>query len=109
MHVTSPRRPGRPGASPSRPYGYRQAQDAKGKTSDALRGGDAESAAEFYNQVGDVLGAAMNAAPQSMAEEMSYESELLRDLARRAIVDDASRVAKFTDADRARKGRKRGR
>jgi hypothetical protein len=43
-----------------------------------------------------------------MAEEMSDESELLRDLARRAIVDDAPRVAKFTDADRARKGRKRG-
>jgi hypothetical protein len=51
--------------------GDRQAQDAKRKTSDALRRGDAESAAEFYNQVGDVLGAAMSAAPQSMAEEMS--------------------------------------
>jgi hypothetical protein len=44
-----------------------------------------------------------------MAAELSDESVLLRDLARRAIVDDASRVAKFNDADRARKGRKRGR
>jgi hypothetical protein len=44
-----------------------------------------------------------------MAADMSEETDLLRDLADRAIVDSASRVAKLTDADRARKGRKRGR
>jgi len=84
-------------------------QDAKRKASDALRRGDSASAARFYGEAGDVMSAAMSAAPPGMAEEMSDASELLRDLARRAIVDDASRVAKFTDADRARKGRQRGR
>jgi hypothetical protein len=88
---------------------YQQAQDAKRKASDALRRGDSASAARFYGEAGDVMSAAMSAAPPGVAEEMSDASELLRDLARRAIVDDASRVAKFTDADRARKGRQRGR
>ncbi len=88
---------------------YQQAQESKRKASDALRRGDSANAAELYGEAGDVLGAAMSAAPQAMAAEMSDESDLLRELARRAIVDDASRVAKFTDADRARKGRKRGR
>ena len=84
---------------------YQQAQDAKRKASDALRDGDAASAARFYGEAGDVLSAAMSAAPQAMAEEISDESALLRDLARRAIVDDTSRVAKFTDAiERGRGG-----
>jgi len=88
---------------------YQQAQDAKRKASDALRAGDTRGAAQLYEDAGDVLSAAVSAAPQAMAAELSDESVLLRDLARRAIVDDASRVAKFNDADRARKGRKRGR
>jgi len=84
---------------------YQQAQDAKRKASDALRDGDAASAARFYGEAGDVLSAAMSAPPQAMAEEISDESALLRDLARRAIVDDTSRVAKFTDAiERGRGG-----
>ena len=71
MHVNvapATRPPGRiPVPTVRSELGDRQAQDAKRKTSDALRRGDAESAAELYNQVGDVLGAAMSAAPQSMA------------------------------------------
>ena len=84
---------------------YQQAQDAKRKASDALRAGDSAGAARLYADAGDVL----SAAPPAMAADMSQETDLLRDLADRAIVDRASRVAKFTDADRARKGRKRGR
>ena len=49
------------------------------------------------------------AAPPEMAEEMADEAELLHGLAQRAVVNDASRVGKYSDADRARKGRKRGR
>ena len=88
---------------------YQQAQDAKRKASDALRAGDSAGAARLYADAGDVLSAAASAAPPAMAADISEETDLLRDLADRAIVDDASRVAKFTDADRARKGRKRGR
>ena len=88
---------------------YQQAQDAKRKASDALRAGDSGGAARLYADAGDVLSAAASAAPSAMAADMSEETDLLRDLADRAIVDSASRVAKFTDADRARKGRKRGR
>ncbi len=57
----------------------------------------------------DVLGSAMRAASPAVAADMAEESELLRSLADRAIFDDASRGAKFNDADRARKGRKRRR
>jgi len=74
-----------------------------------LRPGDSAGAARLYADAGDVLSAAASAAPPAMAADIAEETDLLRDLADRAIVDSASRVAKFTDADRARKGRKRGR
>ncbi len=88
---------------------YQRAQEAKRKASDALRAGDSSRAARLYGEAGDVMSVAMSAAPPEMAAEMSEETDLLRDLAHRAVADDASRVAKFTDADRARKGRKRRR
>jgi Uncharacterized protein containing a von Willebrand factor type A (vWA) domain len=87
---------------------YQQAQDAKRKASDALRAGDSAGAARLYADAGDVLSAAASAAPPAMAADMSQETDLLRDLADRAIVDDASRVAKFTDADRAQEGAQAG-
>jgi hypothetical protein len=40
---------------------------------------------------------------------MYAEAELLRDLAQRAKVEDGVRLSKFTEADRHRKARKRGR
>ncbi len=88
---------------------YQQAQEAKRRAADALRRGDPAAAARMYGEAGDALGSAMQAAPPAMAADMAEEGELLRDLKRRAMCDDASRVAKFSDADRARKGRKRGR
>jgi Ca-activated chloride channel family protein len=88
---------------------YQQAQDAKRKASDALRAGDATGAARLYGEAGSVLSAAGAAAPPEMAADLSEESALLRELAGRAMADDASRVVKFSDADSARKGRKRGR
>lgn len=88
---------------------FQQTQDAKRRASEALRRGETDEAARMFGEAGDVLGSAMQAAPPAMAADMAEESELLRSLADRAIFDDASRVAKFNDADRARKGRKRGR
>jgi len=88
---------------------YQRAQDAKRRASDALRAGDSGRAARLYGDAGDVMSVAMSAAPPDMAAEMGEETALLRNLAHRAVADDPSRVAKFTDADRARKGRKRGR
>jgi hypothetical protein len=43
-----------------------------------------------------------------MAAEMQEEADLLADLSQRAPIDDSRRVAKFTEADRHRKGRRRG-
>ena len=88
---------------------YQQAQDSKRRASEALRGGDAETAARMYGEAGDALSSALPAAPPAVAEDMQGEAELLQHLAERAIFDDASRVAKFSEADRARKARKRGR
>jgi Ca-activated chloride channel family protein len=88
---------------------YQQAQDAKRKASDALRAGDATGAARLYGEAGSVLSAAATGAPPELAADLSEESELLSELAGRAMADEASRVAKFSDADSARKGRQRGR
>jgi Ca-activated chloride channel family protein len=88
---------------------YQQAQDAKRRASEALRADDALGAARLYADAGDALAAAAAAAPAAMASELSEETELLRSLAHRAIVDDASRVAKFSEADLALKHRNRGR
>lgn len=88
---------------------YQQAQDAKRRAADALRCADPAEAAGLYAEAGERLDVAACAAPPALAAEMAEETALLRDLAQRAVRDDASRVAKFSDADRAFKARKRGR
>jgi len=44
-----------------------------------------------------------------MADELAEEASLLSDLSARATYDDPSRMAKFSEADRNLKERKRGR
>jgi hypothetical protein len=55
------------------------------------------------------MDAQLAAAPPQMADELLEEARLLRELSDRAMTDNASRVAKLTEADRHRKERKRGR
>ncbi len=88
---------------------YQRAQDTKRHAADRLRAHDGAGAAQLYKDAGDALDIAACSVPESMAGELAEETALLRDLARRAMEDDASRVAKFSDADRAFKARKRGR
>jgi hypothetical protein len=44
-----------------------------------------------------------------MVDDVSGEARLLQSLAARAMEEDPSRIAKFTEADRHLKQRKRGR
>jgi Ca-activated chloride channel family protein len=88
---------------------FQQAQSAKRQAAEALRRGDVDAAAALYGAArADMIGVAA-CAPAEAQPEIYAEAELLRDLAERAKVDDAARLSKFTEADRHRKARKRGR
>jgi len=88
---------------------FQKAQRDKGAAADRLRSGDASSASRLYKEAGQRLEAAGAEAPDPIREEIAREARLLADLGERALWEDASRVAKFTDADRHMKARKRGR
>lgn len=88
---------------------FQEAQRGKAEAAEALRDGDAGAAAARYEALAGELELAAYAAPADAVADMGAEVELLRDLSRRAQVEDARRLSKFTEADRHLKARKRGR
>jgi len=87
---------------------FQSAQRAKREAAEALRRGDASMAAGLYDSAGSALRDFGPMAAPDMCAEMEAEADLLSDLSRRASHDDPRRVAKFTEADRHRKARRRG-
>jgi len=87
---------------------FQSAQRAKREAAEALRDGDIAMASVRYGEAGEALADFAPQAAPSMAAEMQAEAELLSDLSLRAVDDDPRRVAKFTEADRHRKARRRG-
>jgi Ca-activated chloride channel homolog len=88
---------------------FQAAQRAKREAADALRRGDTAAATRAYGKASRAIGDAAAAAPPPLAAELRGEAALMLDLADRASWDDANRLAKFTEADRHRKNRRRGR
>jgi Ca-activated chloride channel family protein len=87
---------------------FQHAQRAKREAADALRAGDVEGASRRYHQAAVDLNAFRAMAAPAMADELAGEARLMADLAERARHDDSSRMAKFTEADRHLKERRRG-
>ncbi len=87
---------------------FQSAQRAKRDAAEALRRGDTSMARSLYDSAGSALRDFGPLAAPAMASEMEAEAQLLADLSRRAETDDSRRVAKFTEADRHRKARRRG-
>ena len=79
---------------------FQQAQRDKQAATDALRAGDAPAAAAMYASAAQTLGGYAD-------EEMQAEADVLLDLSVRAQHDDRARTAKFSEADRHRKSRRR--
>ncbi len=88
---------------------FQRAQRAKKEAADAIRSGDADAASRLYGEAGRALEDFKPMAAPAMASEIAEEADLLRNLAHRALNDDPSRTAKFTEMDRHHKERKRGR
>ena len=88
---------------------FQSAQRAKREAAEALRRGDAGMARRLYDEAGSALADFGPMAAPAMASEMEAEAQLLADLSLRSGTDDPRRVAKFTEADRHRKARRRGR
>ena len=78
---------------------FQQAQRDKQAATDALRAGDAPAAAQMYASAAEALGGYADA-------ELQEEADVLLDLSVRAQ-HDAVRAAKFSEADRHRKSRRR--
>ena len=98
-----------PDASVRTELAFQQAQRTKREASQRLRDGDARGASRAYMNASRSLEAAGAEAPDPIKEEIAREARLLEDLGERALWEDASRIAKFTDADHHMKSRKRGR
>jgi Ca-activated chloride channel family protein len=88
---------------------FQEAQSAKRQAAEALRRGEVDAAAALYDAAGADLSGVAACAPAEAQPDIHAEAELLRELAQRATVDDAARLSKFTEADRHRKARQRGR
>ena len=78
---------------------FQQAQRDKQAATDALRAGDAPAAAQMYASAAEALGGYADA-------DLQEEADVLLDLSVRAQ-HDAVRAAKFSEADRHRKSRRR--
>ena len=88
---------------------FQTAQHAKRDAAEAMRSGDAAAgAADLERRRPGARGLRADGLPGD-APEIANEAELLRDLADRALDDDPSRMAKFSEEDRHYKERKRGR
>jgi len=90
-------------------HAFQRAQEAKRQAAERLRDGLPDEAGDLYRQAGAQLSAACPEAPADMQDELRDEAMLLDDLAGRAAFDDAGRLSKATEMDRAYKARKRGR
>lgn len=88
---------------------FQSAQRAKRQAADALRRGDVDAASRAYDDAGQTLKSFAAEAAPVMASEIAAEADLLLDLSERARFEDASRMTKFSEADRHLKERKRGR
>lgn len=88
---------------------FQRAQRAKKDAADAMRTGDVRRASALYDEAGQALDAFKPMAAPVMGPEIAAEAELLHDLSERALHNDASRMAKFTEEDRHFKERRRGR
>jgi Ca-activated chloride channel family protein len=88
---------------------FQMAQRAKHEAADALRRGEAAVASRLFGQAGEALESFAPDASPAMAREVIDEAKLLFELSTRAQHDDAGRTAKFSEADRHGKERKRGR
>jgi len=88
---------------------FQHAQRDKREAAKRLRAGDATGASRIYKEAGQQLDVVGMAAPDDMRAEIAREARLLRELGERALFEDASRISKFSEADRHMKSRKRGR
>ena len=98
-----------PNATVRTELAFQSAQRAKRQAADALRRGDVDAASRAYDDAGQTLKCFAPEAAPAMASEIAAEADLLLDLSERARFEDASRMAKFSEADRHLKERKRGR
>lgn len=98
-----------PNATVRTELAFQSAQRAKRQAADALRRGDVDAASRAYDDAGQTLKSFAAEAAPAMASEIAAEADLLLDLSERARFEDASRMAKFSEADRHLKDRKRGR
>ncbi len=98
-----------PNATVRTELAFQSAQRAKRQAADALRRGDVDAASRAYDAAGQTLKSFAAEAAPAMASEIGIEADLLLDLSERARFEDASRMAKFSEADRHLKERKRGR
>ena len=80
---------------------FQQAQRDKQAATDALRAGNAPAAAQMYASAAEALGGYADADCRTRPTCCSTSPM-------RAQHDDASRTAKFSEADRHRKSRRRG-
>jgi Ca-activated chloride channel family protein len=88
---------------------FQQAQQSKRTAGEALRQGDPSAAALAYRASAERLESFVPSASAEVQHELEQEAALLRDMADRVSWDEHGRLSKFTEADRARKSRKRGR
>jgi len=98
-----------PNATVRTELAFQAAQRSKREAADALRRGDVDAASRAYDDAGQTLKSFAAEAAPAMASEIAAEADLLLDLSERARFEDASRMAKFSEADRHLKERKRGR
>jgi Ca-activated chloride channel homolog len=98
-----------PNATVRSELAFQRAQETKREAADVLRSGDVAHAARLYGEAGRALDAFTAEAAPEMAGEIADEANLLGDLARRALEEDARWVSRFSESDRHYKARKHGR
>lgn len=98
-----------PDATVRTELGFQRAQRAKREAADALRRGDVGRASDVWHDAQVELGSIAAVAPPAMSDEIIEEMQLLGRLADEARHEDPRRMAKFSEADRHAKERKRGR
>jgi len=87
---------------------YQRAQESKRRAGEALRRRDVGEAHTYYSAAAEALSVACAEAPDDLAQELREEAGVLGNLAERALHDDARRVSKHGEMDRAAKSRRRG-
>src|SRR5690606_820473 len=88
---------------------YQRAQQRERDAARALREGRAAEAKAIYESLGDDVSRACEAAPAALRADLAEDAWFAAEMAERALVDDARRLAKATEEDRWRKSGRRGR